>query len=152
MSLLTANPSQTLEVQSLDFDTRLFGAKLGSVVRLGERAASSADTDAQLLAWKMGQALARARTDGFAHVIFRADAEDLASIWAAERCGLRLVDIGVDSSFHFDSTPLPDQPASPLIRAARPDDMPPLQDLASVAFVRSRFVVDPFFAPDYNVL
>jgi ribosomal protein S18 acetylase RimI-like enzyme len=152
MSLLTADPPRTLEVQGLEFDTRLFGAKLGTIVRPGGLGAPSTETQAEQLARELRVVLTDARADGYAHLIFRSAAEDLASIWAAERSGLRLVDIGVDSTFSFDRTPLPEVPATPTVRAATPADMAALQDLAAVAFVRSRFVVDPFFSPEANVL
>jgi ribosomal protein S18 acetylase RimI-like enzyme len=144
MPPITADPPRLFEVHSLDFDTRLFGAKLGSIVRSESTAQASAD--------ELRALLDQARADGYAHLIFRAGAEDLASIWAAERAGFNLVDIGVDSSFVFGSAPLPAQPATPIVRAARPDDMPGLQDLAATAFVRSRFVADPFFSKEANVL
>jgi ribosomal protein S18 acetylase RimI-like enzyme len=142
MSLLTADPPRSLEVHGLDFDTRLFGARLGSIARTG-----AADVHAP----ELRATLNGARRDGFAHLIFRVSAEDLSSIWAAEQAGLKLVDIGVDSTFDLRRTALPEQPATPLVRRARAEDMAPLQDLAASAFVRSRFVVDPFFSPEANV-
>ncbi len=143
MSPTVAAPSRLYEVHELEFDTRLFGAKLGSIVRANKLPASAAELRA---------AVAQARSDGYAHLIFRASAEDNAAIWAAEASGMRLVDIGVDSTFDLLRTPLPEQPATPLLREARATDMAPLQDLAAIAFIRSRFVVDPFFSPEANVL
>lgn len=140
---LLADPPRVLEVHGLDFDTRLFGAKLGAITRTSDTPPSIADLEVTL---------AQARADGFAHVIFRTGAEDSASIWAAEASGMLLVDIGVDSTFDLLRTPLPAQPATPLVREARADDMATLQDLAAVAFVRSRFVIDPFFSKEANVL
>jgi ribosomal protein S18 acetylase RimI-like enzyme len=95
--------------------------------------------------------LTEAARDGYEHLIYRAGADDFASIWAAEQSGMHLVDIGVDSTFTFGSTSLPKQPAAPLVREARSSDIAPLQDLAATAFVRSRFVTDPFFDSDANV-
>jgi ribosomal protein S18 acetylase RimI-like enzyme len=140
---LLADPPRVLEVHGLDFDTRLFGAQLGSISRASDTPPSAAE---------LQSALAQARQDGFAHLIFRVGADDNASIWAAEAAGMRLVDIGVDSTFDLQRTPLPAQPETPLVRLARPDDLEPLQDLAAVAFVRSRFVVDPFFSAEANEL
>lgn len=142
MRLLISDPPRALEVHPLDFDTRLFGAQLGSIVRTGHGQPTSRE---------LTELVSQARHDGYQHLIFRAAAEDSHSIWAAEQAGLKLVDIGVDSTFTFGSTPLPEQPATPHVRAARPADMAPLQDLAATAFVRSRFVVDPFFSPQANV-
>jgi ribosomal protein S18 acetylase RimI-like enzyme len=140
---LLADPPRVLEVHGLDFDTRLFGSKLGAINRASEMPPSAQD---------LRDVLARARADGFAHLIFRVGADDNASIWAAEAAGMRLVDIGVDSTFDLQRTPLPAQPEAPLVRLARTDDLEPLQDLAAVAFVRSRFVVDPFFSAEANEL
>jgi ribosomal protein S18 acetylase RimI-like enzyme len=143
MTLLATDMPRVLEVHSLDFDTRLFGAKLGTLVRAGDTPPAAAE---------LGAALAAARDDGYAHLIFRTGAEDAAAIWAAEAAGMRLVDIGVDSTFDLRRTPLPSQPERPLVREARPEDLAPLQDLAAVAFIRSRFVVDPFFSAEANEL
>lgn len=140
MSQLISDPPCAFDVHQLDFDTRLFGARLGSVSRTG--AASASD---------LRHALQRARSEGFEHLIFRTGADDSQSIWAAEGAGMRLVDIGVDSTFSFASTQVPELPASPTVRHARTEDMPALQDLAATAFVRSRFVVDPFFDAEANV-
>src|SRR5437868_5302688 len=123
---LLADPPRVLEVHGLDFDTRLFGAKLGSVSRASDTAPSAADLRA---------ALTQARGDGFAHVIFRVGAEDNLSTWAAEQAGMRLVDIGVDSTFDLVHSALPELPTLPLVREARPEDLQLLQDLAAVAFV-----------------
>jgi ribosomal protein S18 acetylase RimI-like enzyme len=140
---LLADPPRALEVHGLDFDTRLFGAKLGAITRASDVPPSAQDLRATL---------AQAKSDGYAHLIFRANAEDIDSIWAAEQAGMKLVDIGVDSTFDLAKTPVPEQPAAPLVREAKPEDLKPLQDLAAVAFTRSRFVVDPFFSADANEL
>lgn len=143
MSPTLAAPPRPFEAQELEFDTRLFGAKLGSIVR-------SADIPATAAALRTS--LAEAKQGGYAHVILRAGAEDTDAIWAAEACGMRLVDIGVDSTFDLQRTPLPQQPSTPVVREARPNDLKPLQDLAATAFVRSRFVTDPFFSAEANEL
>jgi ribosomal protein S18 acetylase RimI-like enzyme len=152
MSLHIADPPSVFEVHHLDFDTRLFGARMGSLIRTRQGDDVPAESQAELLADELRRALTHARDQRYAHLIYRAAAEDLASIWAAERVGLRLVDIGVDSTFSFDRTPLPEVSATPTLRAATTADMPALQDLAAIAFVRSRFVVDPFFSPQAHVL
>src|SRR5262249_56904121 len=85
----TASP-RVFEVHDLDFDTRLFGARMGSIVRANDLPASA---DA------LRATLGRARGEGYAHLILRAGAEDNTAIWAAEACGMRLVDVAVDSTF-----------------------------------------------------
>jgi GNAT superfamily N-acetyltransferase len=142
MSLLISDPPRALEVHHLDFDTRLFGAQLGSLVRTG----TAPVTPAALRAL-----LDDARHDGYQHLIFRTGAEDFPAIWAAEQSGMRLVDIGVDSTFTFGTTQVPEQPAAPLVREAKQSDLAALQDLAATAFVRSRFVTDPFFDAEANI-
>jgi ribosomal protein S18 acetylase RimI-like enzyme len=142
MSLLMSDPPRAVEVHHLDFDTRLFGAQLGSIVRTG---------DSPVTPTALRALLAQAHNDGYQHLIFRTGADDFQSIWAAEQSGLKLVDIGVDSTFTFGATPLPEQPAQPLVRKAKPSDMAPLQDVAATAFIRSRFVTDPFFDAAANV-
>ncbi len=142
MSRLISDPPRALEVHCLDFDTRLFGAQLGSISRTGDHPVTAAALRALL---------DDAKQDGYEHLIFRTGAEDFASIWAAEHSGMRLVDIGVDSTFTFGTTPVPEQPTAPLVRQARITDIAPLQALAATAFVRSRFVTDPFFDAEANV-
>src|SRR5215218_3147301 len=122
MSLLISDPPRALEVHHLDFDTRLFGAQLGSVVRTGEAPVTPAS---------LRTLLTEARREGYQHLIFRTGAEDFESIWAAEQSGMHLVDIGVDSTFTFGTTSVPEQPARPLVREARTSDIAPLQDLAA---------------------
>ena len=139
MSLLVTDPPRAVEVHKLDFDTRLFGAQLGSISRNGLVSAP-----------ELQALLDDAARDGYEHLIFRASADDFATIWAAEQSGMRLVDIGVDSTFTFGSTPLPELPAAPLVREATTADIAPLQDLAATAFVRSRFVTDAFFSAEAN--
>jgi len=141
MSQLISDPARALEVHKLDFDTRLFGAQLGSIVRTGA---------APVEASELTELLHHARGDGYQHLIFRAGADDFPAVWAAEQSGMRLVDIGVDSTFTFGGTALPGQPALPPVREARAADLAPLQDLAATAFVRSRFVTDPFFSAEAN--
>jgi ribosomal protein S18 acetylase RimI-like enzyme len=143
MSPTVAAPPRPFEAHELEFDTRLFGAKLGSIVRTSDLPATAVALRA---------CLTEARAERYAHLIFRTGAEDYSGIWAAEASGMRLVDIGVDSTFDLRRTPLPEQPATPLVREATPDDLRPLQDLAATAFVRSRFVTDQFFSADANEL
>ena len=65
-------------------------------------------------------------------------------MWAYERAGLRLVDIGVDSTIRLGGPADNQPPAGALIRVARPDETPALCQLGE-AFTLSRFSADPFF-------
>jgi dTDP-4-amino-4,6-dideoxy-D-galactose acyltransferase len=120
---------------------------MGVLVALDPLEASASTQRAAALEWELGAALVRARAEDYAHLIFRVPAEDLPSVWAAEQVGLRLVDVGVDSTFSFERTALP-APSTLPIRAATEDDVPILRELAASAFILSRFAVDPFFSAD----
>ncbi|MGH2350965.1 MAG: GNAT family N-acetyltransferase [Chloroflexota bacterium] len=153
-SSATASPPSAARwtaLRRLDWDTAFFGATMGAIVRVGEPDAASPQEQAEALERDLATALADARAGGYAHVIFRASADDLPAVWAAEDAGLRLVDVGVDSTIRLDRTAVP-QPAggsAPLaIRAATDNDVPALRDLAGSAFVLSRFSADPFFSPE----
>jgi dTDP-4-amino-4,6-dideoxy-D-galactose acyltransferase len=89
--------------------------------------------------------LEEARAQGYEHVILRIPGEDMPAVWAAERAGLRLVDVGVDSTYFFGKARLPDPPTSAFVRPVRDHDLPHLKELSAAAFVFSRFAVDPFF-------
>jgi len=100
---------------------------------------------ANLQEFDIRAALTQAQAQGYEHVIARVPAEELLTVWAVEQAGLRLVDIGLDSTFAFTTTPLPAAPCVP-IRSARPKDLPALRDIAADAFRLSRFSADPFFS------
>jgi ribosomal protein S18 acetylase RimI-like enzyme len=146
-----------VEVRRLDFDTGFFGVLMGTLVRPARTDQPSGEpcAAASALADEVAAALAHARAQGYAHVIFRSAADDSAAIWAAECAGFRLVDVGVDSStcladWPSSAGPLPSasRDAVPPIRQFRAGDIPALQNLAAGAFTLSRFSADPFFRPD----
>ena len=137
------------ELRHSEWETAFFGARMGSIARLG---VADRPTDLRRAASEMEAELRRviqqAGSRGYAHLIFRAPSEDVVSVWAAEAAGLRLVDVGVDSTFTF--TPgrvIASEPASQ-IRSAAPSDTPTLQQLSVGAFAHTRFAVDPFFSDE----
>jgi ribosomal protein S18 acetylase RimI-like enzyme len=136
-----------VELRQLDWDTAFFGARMGSITRttayLGD-----ADGQREALARDLRALLAFARAVGYAHAIFRTPGEDLPAAWGAARAGLRLVDVGLDSTFTFGTAALPAPSAAIAVRPHRPDDLPALRDLAAAAFVLSRFSADPFFSKE----
>lgn len=137
MTLAPATP--LIAVKRLDWDTDFFGAPMGTL-QLSE----STDVSAELLEAELRIALARAESDGFQHLIFRTSATDLSLVWAAQRAGLRLVDIGVDSTIRIGDSFVP-APARLTVRLARPDETPRLREMGE-AFTLSRFSADPFFS------
>jgi ribosomal protein S18 acetylase RimI-like enzyme len=61
---------------------------------------------------------------------------------------MRLVDVGVDSSFTFTPDRLTRGEPVSAIRAGTPDDIPVLQQLSAGAFTFTRFSLDPFFSTE----
>lgn len=136
-----------IDCRSLDWDTEFFGSRMGALALARALEGEQPADRATLLEYDLRVALTQAQAQGFTHLIFRTPAEDLPAAWAAEQSGLRLVDIGLDSSFTFGTVPLPMPPTVP-IRDARPDDVPTLRELAADSFRLSRFSADPFFTDE----
>src|SRR4051794_38129935 len=144
MTLVTMEPAplsdvRAFELRPLDWDTAFFDARMGAVVP-GQSASAGTARELRRL-------LDEAKAQGYAHLIFRAGSDDFPAIWAAESAGMRLVDVGVDST----ATQLHSAPAATVglvIRVAREQDLPTLRDVAAEAFTLSRFSADPFFSLD----
>jgi ribosomal protein S18 acetylase RimI-like enzyme len=143
-----ATPGPTFELHRLEWDTAFFGAQMGVVVLTGEAGASAPEQRAAALERNLRTLLVRANAERYAHLILRVPAEDLPMVWAAERAGLRLVDVGIDSTFSLQTTPLPPPPQALSIRPAGAEDLPTLRELAATAFILSRFAADPFFSAE----
>jgi ribosomal protein S18 acetylase RimI-like enzyme len=145
---VTLASAAQLQLKQLDWDTAFFGARFGTVERMsafdsGARSEHSVAVDER----ELRLLLAQARAERYAHLIFRAASDDYLSIWAAEHAGLRLVDVGIDSSRELRKRALPSEPTAIQVRPAAANDEPVLQDLAGGAFTLSRFAADPFFTP-----
>lgn len=140
--------TRLLALRRLDWDTEFFGALMG-VLALTDAWPTAGDPVARAaaLAEEVRVAVAEAAGAGYAHLILRVPAEDLAATWGAAQAGLRLVDIGVDSTFRFERGPGL-AAREPAVRPARAADLPALQAIAADSFVFSRFVADPFFSPE----
>ncbi len=131
------------ELRRLDWDTNHFGEKMGMLAVT----ASEIDRRQATLAAELRLALAEAKDDGYAHVIMRAPAEQLALAHAAEEAGLRLVDVALDLVTSVGGrhgvTPL-----GPGVRRTTPADLDVLRSIAGSAFEFSRFAADPFFSSE----
>jgi ribosomal protein S18 acetylase RimI-like enzyme len=143
-------PEAVVELRPLEWDTAFFGARMGTLLVIAPEG-SDANVRAESVEYGLRSALEDATVQGYAHLIFRAPSEDLPVTWGAERAGLRLVDVGIDSTFRFSPGPVPEIRAVEAIRPALAEDLSILQDLAGSAFVHSRFAVDPFFSNDQVV-
>ncbi len=132
-----------LELRLLAWDTAFFGAKLGVLKHVGAAARREGSRD-DSLERDLRLALRHAREDGYAHVIFRISSAELRSAWAAQRAGMLLVDVALDSTFSFDQV-VPANPLGATLRPARGEDVESLCVLAESAFSLSRFAADPFF-------
>jgi len=135
--------ARAFELKPLDWDTAFFGARMGTIVATD----ALRDLDPSKLTAELQRILSQAQADGYAHLIFRAAVDDAHAIWAAESVGLKLMDVGIDSTFSFDRTAIPEAP-SVTIRELRTNDISHLSELAAEAFTLSRFSADPFFSDE----
>ena len=138
----------SLRLRRLDWDTEFFGASMGEVqVHPGTEREASID-EIESLKHQLEELLAQARAEKYAHVLLRAASGDSAPIWAAEHVGMRLVDVGIDSTLGLSMAQLPVPAPSVAIREAVDSDIAAIVDLAAGAFIHSRFHADPFFSQD----
>src|ERR1044071_3961444 len=77
-------------LRELAWDTAFFGARMGLLAWPGGPRLDSPPTPVEEIPHELSMLLARARWEGYAHLILRAAGEDCSLIWAAERAGLRL--------------------------------------------------------------
>jgi dTDP-4-amino-4,6-dideoxy-D-galactose acyltransferase len=133
-----------IEVRPLNWETDFFEERMGALVLTEERSYGPLNAQADTLSDELRSALREAELEGLRHLTMRVRAEDLPAIWAAERCGLRLMDVAVDLKFAFASTPLPPRGDRP-VRLGRPDDIAAMRSMTVGAFGLTRFGVDPFF-------
>jgi ribosomal protein S18 acetylase RimI-like enzyme len=134
-----------VEVRGLDWETAFFGAPMGALIKVAQPDESGLLPQSNALAHELRSALREAELDGYRHLSYRVDAKDLPAIWAAERTGLRLMDVAVDLSYRFGSPLSLPQRA---VRAGTPDDVPAMRAMTRGAFGLTRFAVDPFFTPE----
>src|SRR5712691_10137645 len=93
-----------IEVHPLNWETGFFEERMGALVLTEERGNGPLSEQGDALSDELRSALREAELEGFRHLTMRVRAEDLPAIWAAERCGLRLMDVAVDLKFNFAST------------------------------------------------
>jgi len=140
--------SPSADLHLLEWDTNFFGAAMGEIRLAHVDASGRSSVGAESLHIELQALLAQAAAEGYRHLIFRIPADRHAVIWAAERAGFRLVDVGLDSTFSFPSASIPEPPPMLPVRAARPDDLPRLKEISGDAFAQSRFTADPFFSDE----
>ncbi len=133
------------EVHPLVWETNFFGRSMGAIHLPSGRRRGDPRNDADALAAELRSALREAELDGLEHVSLRVAAEDAAAIWAAQRVGLRLMDIAVDLKFTLGSAPLKAPTGIP-VRIGAADDIPALRAMTRGAFGLTRFALDPFFS------
>lgn len=136
-----------IELRPLEWETNFFGAKMAALTILPAARRGARTDEADAIAAELRQALREAELDDYRHVSLRLAADDVAAIWAAQRAGLRLMDIGVDLTFRFDRTARP-QRGDLVVREGTAGDIPALQAMTLGAFELTRFGVDPFFTRD----
>jgi ribosomal protein S18 acetylase RimI-like enzyme len=142
---------QRLELHRQEWDSEFFGTPMGVIALVPGITSPRHGWQVEGLRQRLSSLLDQARTQGYAHVIFRVGPDEQAAIWAAESAGMRLVDIGVDSTFDLGRGAVPELPPGAVIRPARSEDLPALRNLAGAAFVLSRFGADPFFRSEQVV-
>jgi ribosomal protein S18 acetylase RimI-like enzyme len=147
-SLARASGSpRPVELRRLEWDSEFFGTRMGEIVVQKPIRANLAQTFSDELAEDLAKALAVARAEEYSHVILRAEAGDFEPVWAAEHVGMRLVDIGVDSSFRLAEGAIAAADAL-AVRGATEGETAAIADLAAEAFIYSRFHADPFFSSE----
>jgi ribosomal protein S18 acetylase RimI-like enzyme len=125
-------------VRRLDWDSAFFGHEM-AVVEVAPRPAPRSNAAQEL------REVLNAQGRAFDHLILRVDADDHAIIWAAESCGMRLVDVGIDSTVTLADVRRPAVEGLELVRPLVPEDVETLREIAAASFVASRFAADPFF-------
>jgi dTDP-4-amino-4,6-dideoxy-D-galactose acyltransferase len=143
--LHVAEFDRRVEVRPLEWETNFFGERMGALVLLGERGRDSLLARSDALALDLRAALREAELDGYRHLSLRVPAEDIPAIWAAERAGLRLMDVGVDLSIKLDRIRVPAAGSHP-VRIGVPADASAMQAMTVGAFGLTRFAIDPFFS------
>ena len=86
-----------LTVRQLDWDTAFFGVRMGSILPADESPTVPTAAPLEAPTRDLDLLLHRARAEGYAHLIYRMNADDFPSIWSAEASGFHLVDIGIDA-------------------------------------------------------
>jgi dTDP-4-amino-4,6-dideoxy-D-galactose acyltransferase len=137
--------ARRVELRELSWDTSFFGSRMGEIAVIVD--SDARDAGESSLGDRISDELQRARIEQYEHVILRIRAGDSELIAAAERAGMRLVDIGIDSVLSLAPEP-PGVSERGAIRESRDEDISAIAELAGEAFTLSRFHVDPFFTDE----
>ncbi len=123
----------------LQWDTDFFGYRIARVT--GERL--DAESIESIYAWSESHQVEC--------LYFLAHADDIHTIRLAEDHGFRLVEVRLNmerSLKDWDPETRPREAEDILLRAARPEDLPTLQEIAKTSYVDSRFYFDPCFSEE----
>ncbi len=131
------NEPETHGCELLDWDSDFFGVRIGRLLtnRLSRAMVEAADQ------WCAANAIDC--------LYFLADTTDAQTLRLAEDSGFNLVDIRMTPARRIRAEePLPDAPASSLIRPALPSDLESLRAIARCSHRDSRFYFDDRFSAD----
>jgi len=127
-------PEGTAACEFLKWDSAFFRVRIARV--LGRR--MDAQRAAAVEAWR--------RAERIRCVYFLAELSDAAGIRAAEDNGFRMVDVRLTYGRAVPAPGLQEvESAAFRIRAARPEDLPCLEEIAGSSYHESRFYSDPHF-------
>ena len=118
-----------------EWDSAFFGASIAQIT--GRRATKDA----------LAQAIEQAHKASVDCLYFLADADDLATVRAAEATGFALMDVRLTLECAIEGTEDDGGLGDESIRPARAEDLPQLTALARVSHRNTRFHVDPRFDP-----
>ena len=145
--VLSSAGERAIEVRRLVWESDFFRAPMAALLIAPRSGPVESRPASDALTAELRAALREAELDGFKHVSVRVEADDIAALWAAERAGLRLMDVAIDLKFTFEADPLP-RLDEPRVRPASRADIPAMRALTAGAFGLTRFAVDPFFSAE----
>jgi GNAT superfamily N-acetyltransferase len=118
----------------LEWDTEFFGLRIGHIIP--ERVSED----------QMQAAREWAYAQDIDCLYYLADPDDRESVWAAENCGFRLVDVRLTLVGEFASKKdIPTASGDVFIRQHTEEDIPHLETIAAKIYTSTRFYFDPNF-------
>ena len=129
----------TQPCQFLEWDTSFFGSRIARLN--GSRL--TPDFLKLALAWCADQAIDC--------LYFLADSDDPKTVWLAEEANFHLVEVRYTlerSLKDWDPETRPRAAEDVIVRDARPEDIPILQEIARSSYIDSRFYFDPHFSQE----
>ncbi|MFD2080549.1 Acetyltransferase (GNAT) family protein [Actinopolymorpha cephalotaxi] len=123
------------------FDSELLGLEIGRIL---DARAPTAQAHQELLS----ELASRARGLGFAQVLRRVDASDLPAVWALERSGFELMDVGVSFVRRLPGPMELPTYDDLVVRPATEDDVRAIVSGMAGSAWGSRYESDPAYTPD----